>query len=556
MFPNFSGQSSSGGGSSSSTRTAINSSMSEAVSLERVQVLKSNRSSATNRASQILDSLSINKLRFSELGLYGRDDEIEQLRQIWNIVARRQGPTTKSDADDTAVASSSSSLIRNHALVLIEALSGTGKTRLVSTLIEPVKKERGFFVSAKFDVKQIEIPFMGITMAVDHLCDEILLLNDDDPGGTTCTSTSSSSSFSLPSSKGDHTSTIPRFEEIKHLLQQELERELLFLVKMFPRLKEVVGDEYASQHINHGGHGDDVDFSNELDLKGNSGRLTYCFRRLIAVVCSFAPLLIFCDDIHWADQDSLDLLYQILSDTNSSSLLIVGCYRSNLVDGSHPVTKFVNDLAESPDGQHPVVPIHDIKLDDLDVDSLNGFLADLLLHRREDTLCLASILHQKTKGNIFFVIQLLLALQKQQLLLYNIGLLEWVWKDDEIQLKCPTADNVGDLVKEKLENDTVARQILPIAACLGATFDAETIKAVIRVFRQKKQRETQRKTISAYLSSASGEFDLDDSSSIFDKCVKEGFIEMVDVDAYRFIHDQVQEASPARGTCFTKIRGG
>jgi predicted ATPase len=59
------------------------------------------------------------------------------------------------------------------------------------------------------------------------------------------------------------------------------------------------------------------------------------------------PLLLFLDDLQWADAASLALLRDLLQAAGTSHLLLLGAYREEPVDASHPVTQLRRQLSQA-----------------------------------------------------------------------------------------------------------------------------------------------------------------------------------------------------------------
>jgi predicted ATPase len=71
----------------------------------------------------------------------------------------------------------------DRSLLLIEGLSGTGKSALASHLEKSVRSKSGFYAMGKFDLQQIGESLSAITSAIPRLFDQILPLNKGTPGG-------------------------------------------------------------------------------------------------------------------------------------------------------------------------------------------------------------------------------------------------------------------------------------------------------------------------------------------------------------------------------------
>ena len=98
----------------------------------------------SGRKSNDLSSFTVNKLNFAQLGLHGRQEEVNQLNEAYDKLE--------------------STVIKRH-LMLIAGESGTGKTKLATTLMEKTKKANGLFIRGKFDLKQRNQPYSAFAMA-------------------------------------------------------------------------------------------------------------------------------------------------------------------------------------------------------------------------------------------------------------------------------------------------------------------------------------------------------------------------------------------------------
>src|SRR5262249_49024484 len=130
---------------------------------------------------------------------------------------------------------------------------------------------------------------------------------------------------------------------------------------------------------------------------------------------------------------------------------------------------------------------------------------------------LAELVHEKTGGNPFFVVQFLFALADEGLLAFDHESARWAWNTGRIQATGYTA-NVVDLMVAKLTRlPLVTQEALQQLACLGNSAELTTLALV---------RETTEEEVHADLWEA----------------VRLELVERLD-GAYRFVHDRVQEAA-------------
>ena len=60
------------------------------------------------------------------------------------------------------------------------------------------------------------------------------------------------------------------------------------------------------------------------------------------------PLIVLVEDLHWADASSLDLLRFIAAEMTKERLLIIGTFRTDEVQGGHPLLPFLGEVARLP----------------------------------------------------------------------------------------------------------------------------------------------------------------------------------------------------------------
>jgi len=177
-----------------------------------------------------------------------------------------------------------------------------------------------------------------------------------------------------------------------------------------------------------------------LEAVESQNRFRYVFRSFVGTFARTEhPLVIFLDDLQWADAATLELLHPILTDADPRSLLVIGAYRDNEVTPDHALSTAIDRL------QRENARVRRLTLDSLDQTSLLTFLADTLRTDQSDVTGLATLIRQKTDGNPFFVIQFLETLQHDGLLSLDRARGKWMFRVDAIAAAA-TTDNVVTLM--------------------------------------------------------------------------------------------------------------
>ena len=208
-------------------------------------------------------------------------------------------------------------------------------------------------------------------------------------------------------------------------------------------------------------------------LQDALSRFMLVFRRLLG---AFArpehPLVIFLDDLQWLDGASLDLIEHLITHPDVQHLLVIGAYRSNEVDASHPLPRRVSAI------RHAGARVVQIALAPLAADDVTRLVSDSLRCDLEHVRPLGQLVHAKTDGNPFFTIQFLTTLAEDRLLAFEHERGTWSWDLPRIAAKGYTA-NVADLMGAKLQRmPDPTRAALAHLACLGNAADTDTLTVI------------------------------------------------------------------------------
>ena len=270
-------------------------------------------------------------------------------------------------------------------LVLVAGYSGIGKSAVVNELHKPLVPPRGLFASGKFDQYKRDIPYATLAQAFQGLIRPLLGKKEDD------------------------------LRQWRDALRDALDPNGLLIVELVPELKHIIGEQPPVP---------------ELPPQEAQRRFQLVFRRFIGVFARPEhPLALFLDDLQWLDAATLDLLEDLLTRTDLQHLLLIGAYRDNEVDSTHPLIRKLNAIRQTG------AAVQDIVLAPLDRDDLTQLLADSLHCEPERASPLAALLHEKTTGNPFFAIQFISTLADEGLLTFDYGEGHWAWDLRRIHTK-------------------------------------------------------------------------------------------------------------------------
>jgi PAS domain S-box-containing protein len=352
-------------------------------------------------------------------------------------------------------------------LVLISGYSGIGKSSVVNELHKALVPPRGLFASGKFNQYKRDIPYSTFAQAFQALIRPLL-------------------------GKSDTELTYWR-----EALREALDPNGKLMVDLVPELKLIIGDQPPVS---------------ELPPRQAQGRFQLVFRRFLGVFARAEhPLALFLDDLQWLDEATLDLLEDLLTRSELQHLMLIGAYRSNEVDAAHPLMRKLAAVRQAG------AQLEEIQLVPLTCEHVGELISDALRCPPAHVTSLAQVVHEKTAGNPFFVIQFLHTLAEEGLLTLDLNSARWSWDPERIHAKEYT-DNVVDLMVLKLVRlPDKTQSALQELACLGGVADTTTLSAV--------------------LGKSQDEVDL-----AFWDAVRQELVERRS-NSYRFVHDRVQEAA-------------
>ncbi|BAY99340.1 two-component hybrid sensor and regulator [Tolypothrix tenuis PCC 7101] len=370
-------------------------------------------------------------------------------------------------------------------IMLVAGFSGIGKTAVVNEVHKPITRQQGYFIKGKFDQFNRNIPLSAFVQALRDLIAQLLSESD------------------------------AKLVEWRNKILQVVGDNGQVLIEVIPELEQVIGKQPPVP---------------ELSGTAVQNRFNLLFQNFIAVFTTKEhPLVMFLDDLQWADLASLQLIKLLMEDQNY--LLLLGAYRDNEVSAAHPFILTVEELKKAGKA------VNTITLAPLSLSDTNQLVADTLHCPTERSLPLTELINRKTKGNPFFITQFLKALYEDKQITFDRQ--QGYWECDFAQVNAlSVTDDVVEFMATQLQKLPLDSQnILKLAACIGNSFDLTTLAVV-------SQQPPQ--TVADALWQVLQEGLILPQSQVYkfylsdEQEVQTNNIENV---AYRFLHDRVQQAA-------------
>jgi PAS domain S-box-containing protein len=319
------------------------------------------------------------------------------------------------------------------ALALVSGYSGVGKSALVRELLRSIEHARGTFLSGKFEIHQRDIPYSTIAQAFRGVLRDIL-------GG------------------GEE-----RLAEWRARLTQLLGPNGRLIADIIPETELLLGPQAPIAPLP----------PLEAELRFRLVLQTF----IAAFGTAESPLVLFLDDLQWADLASFSLLEHLLSDPSTHHVLIVGAYRDNEVDAHHPLAHALERMRGA--GVH----LEEIVVRPLGLEQIVALTADSVRRPVLEVRPLAELIYEKAGGNPFFVIQFFNELLRDGLLAFDTSAWRWTWDLERIRQRGYT-DNVAELMVDRLSRlPAETRELVQLAACVGNTIDSKTLAVIAALDR-------------------------------------------------------------------------
>jgi len=375
-------------------------------------------------------------------------------------------------------------------LLLLSGHSGIGKTCLVREVYKPIARQRGLFTSGKFDQFQRNIPYSALIYAFQGLIRQLL------------------------------TGTEQQIVEWRESLLEAFGSNGQLIVDVLPELELIVGPQPQSH---------------ELPPAESKNRFFLVFQKFIRVFCRPEhPLVIFLDDLQWADAATLKLIELLMTDESTNYLFLIGAFRDTEVGLDHPVSLTIDKISRKKG------VIEKITLSPLGLEPITNLLIDTLHRDRRTIRPLAELVLSKTGGNPFFVNQFLMALYQEKQITFNARkksgsapACTWQWNIQEIEKLDITENVVELLISQLIRLPETTQNALQLAACVGNRFDLGTLATILEC--------SESDTYNALLPAIRQGFI---QTTPERSCYSPGETQMQFlVFNYRFLHDRVQQAA-------------
>ncbi|MEL7352550.1 MAG: AAA family ATPase [Cyanobacteria bacterium P01_A01_bin.116] len=362
--------------------------------------------------------------------LYGRNTEVQALLNAFDRIASkahhsaayRLGPS-RLGPNKQPLSQPKPSQHCPSEMMLVAGFSGVGKTAIINEIHKPITRQQGYFIKGKFDQLNRNRPLSAFLQALQDLINQLLSESDT------------------------------QLAHWREKILAAVGEEGQILIEVLPDLETIIGQQPSVE---------------ALSGSAAQHQFNQLLQKFIAVFTGpQRPLVIFIDDLQWADTASLEIITKLLSE--QAYLLLLGAYRDNEVSAAHPLMLTIAALKQAK------AAVKTLTLSPLTPDDTNQLIADTLHCSAERAMPLTDSILRKTQGNPFFTTQFLKSLHEDGYIRFNQHARYWECDITQVNALACTDDVVEFMAQQLQKMPAQTQHSLQLAACIGNRFDLETL---------------------------------------------------------------------------------
>jgi tetratricopeptide (TPR) repeat protein/tRNA A-37 threonylcarbamoyl transferase component Bud32 len=310
-------------------------------------------------------------------------------------------------------------------LVFVGGEAGIGKSRLLEELARQIEEARGRVIQGTCFFEHGMGPYMPFLDAIGRL-------------------------FS---------------KERKGLEEGEREALRQLLQQQAPELAELASKSSTTAKVR-------ASFAAAFGREGNPEvarqRLSDAVFELLAAASSRVPLAVVLEDMHWADEGSLQLLQGLVRRAAEARVLWVVSYRPEELGGEGGLASLVQQLrAEG--------LLNEVQLERLDREPLVRMVRSAF-PASEFTEEFGDFIYAQSQGNPLVAAEVLKVLRQREILYTDSG----VWTARAELGKVEVPGRINSLIMQRLDQlDNEHRELLQVAAVIGQRFSSELLGAAV-----------------------------------------------------------------------------
>jgi len=312
-------------------------------------------------------------------------------------------------------------------LSVVSGNPGIGKSAVVSEIQRPILEKHGNFITGKYEKFRADVPYSSILQALNSFSMQILTESEEN------------------------------ISWWKEQIKKAVGTNGKLVTDMLPEIIHLIGEQPPLE---------------ELNSEGAEKRALLVYSNFLQSISTKKhPLVLFLDDIQWADLASIKFIRFILENNDINYLYLILSYRDNEIERGSYQEEFINFLDTTDKS------IIKIEVTPLTIEETTLFFSRFVRLKPENCLDIGKIIYGKTRGNPFFITQFIKKLYEDKQIFFSTEK-GWQWNISNIQ-KMEVTDNVIEILADKITSlDKKLQDILIIGSCIGNRFDLGTLSTL------------------------------------------------------------------------------
>jgi tetratricopeptide (TPR) repeat protein len=208
----------------------------------------------------------------------------------------------------------------------------------------------------------------------------------------------------------------------------------------------------------------------DIDYAAEKDKMFKAISELIKNISLKRTLILFIDDLHWADYSSLQLLQYLFQNSIDKNLLIVGSYRpEDMPENNNFIQKLIDNIKKLKFQDR----LHIIKLDRLKKDEISRVVRNII--KKDIPKNILNLIIEKSEGNPLYIEEIIKSLIEEDILTIEDN--NTTTDFDISRIEIP--DSITELIRMRVDKLTrtseLNEQILKHASIIGSVFNFDIL---------------------------------------------------------------------------------
>mgnify|MGYP003687739389 CR=1 FL=1 len=350
------------------------------------------------------------RIMTGSLDLIGREEEFQELIGNYSEIAKGRSRSR---------------------LSVIHGGAGSGKSRLLGEFRSYLARHKIRYVSTSFSRHENNLPFNALANGLNEYLIKVLKTQQLEA------------------------------EEIRAKVREVLGSTATLVAKVVPGLKPYIFDDSDEVNV-----ASPDDFEGDFDFPSFAKAFSDFTRCLTS---ADQPIVFIFDDMHWADEKSIELVDSFFSHNNSQRFFLIVTYSEDLSQDQEHFHKFIKKFEKLRRRYS------EIELEPLTQQSVSD-LSQLMLNTEQSLESdFIAYLQSQTKGNPLFLVELVRNLVTSDLIRLDESTGRWEYETREIKNSKVLLDSIDLTLNRILDYDAVDQGVLEVASVVGTSFHFEML---------------------------------------------------------------------------------